>query len=461
MNNQLKETAILGAGLCGLGMAARLQQEKLPYDQFEKMPDLGGNWRYGVYESVHIISSKKTTEYPEYPMPADYPNFPSYRQMLAYLENYAAHFNLKENIQFNSEILSIEPEEDKWRIRFANRPDAIYKRVVVCNGHHWHRRFPSYPGKFTGEVIHSKNYKTEEQIRGKRVLVVGAGNSALDIAVEAGRVSDLAEISMRKGRWIIPKSIMGVPTVDVIQPWMPAWLTKILAHGIIKLQAGDATRYGMPDPGQNLFEHHPTVNSQFMYSLEHGDVSIRPEIDRFKNKQVFFKDGTYGEYDMIVYATGFHVSFPMLKSLGFKYNKHGMPDIVKGMFPKDHKGLYILGGVGQPRYGAGPLVSAAADLLVNLFKIEKSMPEPFGRTMMRMGVGPLEKEALDPFEVLRATAGLKRITGFLPMISSFLKELPLNPADLEYEVRKNYTLPPPGTAALQVKSNARYAKQVA
>src|SRR5688572_20434415 len=181
--------AIIGAGFCGLGVAAAFQREGIPIDIFEAADDLGGNWYHGVYESVHIISSRKTTEFAEFPMPEDWPDFPSAAQMLEYLRAYAAHFDLRRHIAFNTRVERVAPAGDgAWEVTVGGER-RVYGGVVVCNGHHWDRRWPEYPGSFAGKMIHSKDYKRADELRGKRVLVLGGGNSACDIAVEAARVA--------------------------------------------------------------------------------------------------------------------------------------------------------------------------------------------------------------------------------------------------------------------------------
>ena len=186
MSNFEEKFLIVGAGPCGLAMAKALKEAAIAYDQVEADDGVGGNWYHGVYQTAHIISSKKTTEYPDFPMPADYPDFPSGKQMADYYRLYADAFGLLGNIQFKTKVIMCRPlENEKWQVEFESGERQIYKGVVVCNGHRWHRRFPSYPGEFAGEYIHSKDYLSPEQLENKRVLVIGGGNSACDIVSEA------------------------------------------------------------------------------------------------------------------------------------------------------------------------------------------------------------------------------------------------------------------------------------
>ena len=445
----MKKVALIGAGISGLGMARALRERNIAYDHFEKMPELGGNWKYGVYENVHIISSKKTTQYLEYPMPDSYPDFPKANQMFTYLKSYAKKFNLESEIQFNSNILNVVQNRDNWQLEIEGKGVLDYHSVIIANGHHWHTRYPQLKGNFSGEILHSKDYKTPESIRGKRILVVGGGNSAFDIAVDAGEFSEESHISLRSGRWIIPKTFFGVPSADVMQPWLPKWFTKNFVKTLIFIQFGKYSDYGLPEPKDEIFERHPTINSQFLYFMKHGRISPHPEIQRVENKTVIFKDNSSIEVDTIIFATGFHATLPMLKSLNLKYNHNGMPELINGMFPKEYKNIYIL-GMGQPRYGAGPLVSLASEMICDTINISDDLQKPLGYTLSRMGAEPLEKEALDPFEVMERIKNFRKIVPFLPTIEKIFSVVPefLIPGTIN-TIRNNYKFSSPDSVVLK------------
>jgi cation diffusion facilitator CzcD-associated flavoprotein CzcO len=445
----MKKVALIGAGISGLGMARALRERNIDYDHFEKMPELGGNWKYGVYENVHIISSKKTTQYLEYPMPDSYPDFPKANQMFEYLKSYAHTYDLESKIQFHTNVVNVTQKGDVWNLEIEGRESSTYHSVIIANGHHWHTRYPKLVGNFTGEILHSKDYKSPEMIKGKRVLVVGAGNSAFDIAVDAGEFSLESHISMRSGRWIIPKTFFGVPSVDVMQPWFPKWFTKNLVKTLIFIQFGKYSEYGLPEPKDEIFERHPTINSQFLYFMKHGRISPHPEIQRVDGKTVTFKDSTKIEVDILLFATGFHASLPMLKTLNLKYNQKGMPELIHGMFPKEYKNLYIL-GMGQPRYGAGPLVSLASEMICDAISLSDELEKPLGYTLSRMGAAPLEKEALDPFEVMERIKQFRKMIPFLPTLEKIFTFVPefFLPGTIQ-SIRDQYTLAPPDSVVLK------------
>jgi cation diffusion facilitator CzcD-associated flavoprotein CzcO len=410
---------IIGAGFTGLGVAAAMRRHGLPFEMVEATDDLGGNWYHGVYDSVHIISSRNTTGYAEFPMPADWPDFPSGAQMLSYLRDYADHWDLRPAIRFNTRVEQVAPEaDDRWTVTFADGRRQTYRGVIVCNGHHWDMRLPEYPGHFTGEMIHSKQYKSGAQLAGKRVLVIGGGNSACDVAVEASRHGASSHISLRRGYWFLPKTVAGLPLVEVVPPWMPLWLQRLLIRGAVRLIVGRYEQYGLPHPDHPPFAKHPTVNSELLYALRHGRITPHPDIARFEGRTVVFEDDTRIEIDLVVAATGFHVSFPFLPQ-GLIRWQDGMPTIIGGMVLPDRKNLYLV-GLGQPRYGAGPLISAAAEMVCRMIEAQGKLQHPVGALLQRLGGQPPRTWLLDPHAAMRQARFGARLMPWLPRLEPVL-----------------------------------------
>lgn len=413
--------AIIGAGFSGLGVAAAFKKNGIDYEQFEKADAIGGNWHHGVYETVHIISSRKTTEYSDFPMPSEWPDFPSAAQMLTYLNAYTDHFGLRPHIRFETQVTRVEPAggDGRWRVEWEGpdgvRSAKIFDGVVVCNGHHWASRMPEYPGTFTGEIIHSKAYKSPQQLAGKRVLVIGGGNSACDIAVEAARFAKEAHISMRRGYWFLPKTFLGVPLVELMKPWMPGFAQRGLARVMARVAVGPYERYGLEHPDHRPFDRHPTINSELLYFLRHGEITPHHDIKRWDGDEVEFVDGTKGTFDLIVAATGFEVSFPFLAEGVVKW-KDGYPQLIGGLMPPDHKNIYFF-GLGQPRYGAGPLITAGADLLCTTVRTQDKLDMPIGAVLEALGQKPPRTWIQDPFVVLRRVRMGKQLMPRLPKIA--------------------------------------------
>ena len=395
MADRLDKLLIVGAGPVGLGMAAALKAQAIPYEQVDASDGIGGNWRHGVYTTTHIISSKKSTAYADFPMPADYPDFPSAAQMLAYLESYARDRGLLGDIRLNTKVVKARPlPDDTWRVEFENGDAATYKGVVVCNGHHWDRRYPNYPGTFAGEILHSKDYKRPSDIAGKRVLVVGGGNSGCDMACEAARVGASADMSLRSGYWFLPKIAFGRPLTDLPIWNLPVTLQRLALRAIVRVSVGDYRRYGLKKPDHRLFDRHPTFGTDLLTYLAQGRIAMRPDVSALDGRTVRFADGSCGEFDTIIYATGFHVSFPFLP-VGLVEVKDNIVQVYGHAFPEKVKNLYIVGWA-QPRNGFGTILTPAANLYARVIKLQDELEHPIGAILKWIGEDLPKGYLVDP-----------------------------------------------------------------
>ena len=206
-----KKVCVIGAGPSGITAIKNLLDEGLEVVAYDFNGDVGGNWIYSekeshssVFETTHIISSKTLSQYQDFTFDdfdKSIPDYPSHDQLRRYFQAYAKRFNLYPHIQFNTLVEFCELLEDKsWKVTITQdgvTTDVIFTDLVVCNGHHWEPRYPEYPGTFSGEFIHSHQYKKAEPFKGKKVLVIGGGNSACDVAVETSRVSAKTSLSWR------------------------------------------------------------------------------------------------------------------------------------------------------------------------------------------------------------------------------------------------------------------------
>lgn len=423
---------ILGAGFIGLGIAAALKSAQIPYDQVDASDDIGGNWYHGVYETAHIISSRQVTEFPHFPMPRDYPDFPSAAQMLAYLRNFAEHFHLRENIELNRKVTAIHPiQNNLWRVIFANAEERIYKGILICNGHHWCKRFPEFQGEFAGTIIHSKDYKHPDQLRGKRVLVIGGGNSGCDIAAEAARVAEKSFLSLRESVWFIPKTFAGIPVVNLVQWWMPEWVQRSMAHTIIRLTFGPHKCYGLPEPNHRLFTKHPTINNEVPYYIKQGKIIPKPGIDQLDDSRVEFVDGSSEKVDLIICATGYHLAYPFLPD-ELQRIKGATVQCYAGTFLDDYQGLYYIGW-GQARGGVGSIIGPYSQFLVQCLKLQEELKIPIGLVFKKLGQELPKTHLSDPQAVLRQLK-VARLT--FPLIRKFAHYL--NSQHPEFE---NQSLP--------------------
>ena len=400
---------IIGAGFSGLGVAKAFRDAGIPYDQIEREPFVGGNWANGVFESTHIISSRKSTEYLDYPMPADWPDFPSSAQMNEYLESFAEEFGLKRSIEFETEVQKVEPLDETgmggWRVVVSGGEVRHYAGVIIANGHHWHKRYPSYPGEFAGKQLHSREYRNVGDIEGERVLVVGAGNSACDIAVETGDEFGKSYISMRRGNWFLPKTFLGIPVSEIgdriDRPWVPdRMVQRRLVKLITRLSMGPNSRYGLDEPDYEVFDKHPIINSQMLYKVRHGNVEVKPDISRFAGNTVHFVDGSSIEADTVVYATGYDVAFPMLDDSLLRW-EDGVPLRVGSALPPDRANLYLF-GVLQPRGGAGPIITEGAKTIARIVQTQEELDHPIVEDLARLQA-PDSRMLVSPMATIRQT----------------------------------------------------------
>ncbi len=366
-NENRGRVCVVGAGSSGLTAARNLLAQGFAVDVLEREDDLGGNWNYGkpfarVYRSTHTISSKPGTEYPDFPMPAAFPDYPHHTQILAYLRSYADQFAVTPCIRFGTPVERIEPEradaaDSAWLVTTAGAT-ARYDAVVIANGHNWSPRTPSYPGTFTGETLHSAHYRTPDLFAGKRVLVVGGGNSGCDIAVEAAQFGERTWHSTRRGYYYMPKYLFGRPSDQVgdtmLALGMPLWLRRFIARVSYRVLVGSPEALGLPRPDHALFETHPVVNTLLPYYVGQGDVTPKPDVARLEGAWVHFTDGTSAEVDLVVYATGYHIEFPFIDSAHLNV-VDGRPRLHQHVFHPTYDTLFVAGLI-QPDSGQFGLV---------------------------------------------------------------------------------------------------------
>jgi cation diffusion facilitator CzcD-associated flavoprotein CzcO len=377
----VKRFCIVGAGACGLAVAKTFAERGIPFDCFEALADIGGLWNpdspHVVYGSTFLNSSKRLSRYPDFHFPEEWSHYVSRAQAQSYLRAYATEFGLYQRISFNSQVTSAERTEQGWRVMIEgeNAP-RTYAGLIVANGHHWQPNSPSYPGHFTGEVLHSHDVKSKEQLRGKRVLVVGAGNSAVDILSDAALDGARAVHSMRRTYYFFPKMVFGKPTdvfIDLTSRWpLPRSVMRLLYKLGMRVLVGPHHRYGLPAPDHDLFEAHPTACTAYLDHIVHGRIVVKPGIESLDGASVRFTDGSEEEVDLLVYATGFKPSFPFMDasyildekgaSKLFLHSFHRALDdfFVVGLFEPAEGGVWQLADY-QARLIASFIVACAKD----------------------------------------------------------------------------------------------------
>ena len=350
-----KKVCVIGAGPSGITAAKNLRDEGMEVVVYDLGTEVGGNWVFtedvghsSVFETTHIISSKTLSEYADFPMPADYPDYPSHKHLAKYFQDYARHFELYGLIRFKTLVKNCEQLPDgKWKVTVQSNHEEsieIFDALAVCNGHHWLPRMPEYPGTFAGEIIHSHEVKKFSRFAGKRVLVIGGGNSACDVAVESSRVATSVDMSWRRGYWIAPKFMMGKPA-DVFSTkihWLPRKLWQKLSALSLYFRNGSNSYYGLQEPDGPLGSHHPTINEDLFFTIRHGKIKPRQDIDSLNGNTVFFKDGSRGEYDIIVACTGYIIAHPFFEKSLIDYSTGEVPLWLRMMHP-EIENLYFIG----------------------------------------------------------------------------------------------------------------------
>jgi len=317
--------ALIGAGPMGLAMAKNLLVQGIAFQGFEAHSGVGGLWdieaaRSTMYDTAHLISSKTMTEFTDFPMRAEVAEYPSHHEMKRYFTEFAAHFDVNRHYIFGAEVTKATPLGQSgdgwqvtWRTEDGTENSGIFAGVLIANGTLSEPNMPVFKGDFTGEMIHSSQYRSPKQFADKRVLVVGAGNSGCDIAVDAIHHGVSCDLSMRRGYYFVPKYVFGKPA-DTMGGLikLPMSLKRRIDGLILKWFVGDPQKYGFPKPDYALYEAHPVVNSLILFHAGHGDVVIRPDIDRFEENTVFFKDGSQADYDLVLAATGYLLHYPFI-----------------------------------------------------------------------------------------------------------------------------------------------------
>ena len=360
---------IIGAGPAGMLAARSLRAAGIPYDHVDKNPDVGGIWDIRnewspMYESAHFISSKKVSHLPGFPMPDDYPDYPNHRQIFAYLQAFARHYGLYEGLELRATVERVERDGAHWIVALEGKAPRRYAGLFLCSGNTWDPSWPDYPGEFSGEVMHSVRYRTADIFRGKRVLVVGGGNSGCDIACDAATHADRALLSLRRAYHFIPKFIFGKPADEFAgSVELPRWAQVRIFELLLRVTVGDLRRYGLPRPDHRVLESHPIMNTQVLHHLGHGDLGYRPDIERLEGKTVHFVDGRSDEVDLIVYATGYKVTYPYLDRDHFTWiSKY--PDLYLSSFHREYDNVCCL-GLHQTDGGAFDFFAMQADMMAN------------------------------------------------------------------------------------------------
>ncbi|MGH0182967.1 UNVERIFIED_CONTAM: hypothetical protein FKN15_010298 [Acipenser sinensis] len=337
-----RRIAVIGAGATGLTCIKSCLDEGLEPVCFERSKDIGGLWRFkeeaeaeraSIYRSVIINTSKEMMCYSDFPIPDHFPNYMHNSRILEYFRMYAQHFDLTRHVRFQTAVRSVKKRPDfslsgQWEVvsvsSAGQEQSETFDGVMVCTGHHTHPHMPlhDFPGieKFGGQYFHSWDYKSPHGFQGKRVLVIGIGNSGGDIAVEMSGVAEQVFLSTRRGSWVLNRvSDNGFPVdmmyntriMDLLKKYLPSSLLNWIGEKKINTRF-DHSLYGL-QPEHRLFSQHPMVNDDLPNRILSGRVQVKPNVSEFRSASVVFQDGSVEDrIDVVVFATGYTFSFPFL-----------------------------------------------------------------------------------------------------------------------------------------------------
>ena len=347
--------AVIGAGPMGLACARNLQQQNIPFTGFELHSDVGGLWDIDnphstMYDTAHLISSKRMTEFAEFPMKDQVAQYPSHKELRAYFRDFVDHFGLRDHYEFNTRVIRMEPDGDHWLLTTECKgvqQTRTFTGVMIANGTLHTPNQPALPGEFAGELMHSSEYRSPEVFSGKRVLIIGCGNSGADIAVDAVHHARSVDMSLRRGYYFLPKFLKGRP-IDTLggKLKLPRPLKQRLDALLIRMVMGKPSDYGLPDPDYRMYESHPVINSLILHHLGHGDLHPRRSIERVEGHTVHFSDGAQGDYDLILMATGYLLDYPFIDRKHLNWpDGEDAPQLYLNMLHPDYDNLFLMGMV--------------------------------------------------------------------------------------------------------------------
>jgi dimethylaniline monooxygenase (N-oxide forming) len=434
---------VIGAGSSGIASCQVMHARGLAFDCFEMGSEVGGNWRYdndngraSAYRSLHANSSRRCMQYATFPIADHCPDYLSHTMITKYLDDFVDHFGFRRKIHFRTEVIRVEPvAAGGWDVTVRQRGTGAvrterYSTVLVANGHHWDPRYPepAFPGadSFTGQQLHSHRYRTPEPFNGKRVLVVGIGNSACDIAAECSQVADRTLIAMRRGAHIVPKYLFGRPTDHLtlmrLGAKAPLWLQRSAMALLLRIARGRVTDYGLPKPDHPILSAAPAISDSLLSRLGHGDITVKPNIERFEGARVRFADGTVEEVDAVIYCSGYKLSFPFLDEILIGARDDLLALYRRVVAPK-MPGLYFIGLV-QPIGATMPIAEIQSEWVADLIEGRAALPSAqrmfreidtyraaTAKRYSRITANPIQIDFLAYFQEIRRerSAGARRI----------------------------------------------------
>ncbi len=316
----IKRFAVIGAGAAGLCAAKHLVESGIDVTIFEIGSQIGGLWVYendngrsSAYRSLHINSEARVSSYRDFPFSLDAPPYPDHAEMKQYFRDYAERFDLVRRIRFNSRVESVAPGPGGLIVRLDGGAEETFDSVVAASGHQSDPRDPSDIKDYKGNYLHAHAYRVPEPFTGQRVLVIGPGNSGVDVAADLCTVTAHTVLCARSPVLIMPRMMFGVPNSRTLgkieKPWVP-WAVRIRTRALLtRMFQGRMEQWGFRTPKTRTHPiSHPTLISHIAWRR----ITVRPGIKSITGRNVTFVDGSMDEFDAIIAATGYVTTFPYL-----------------------------------------------------------------------------------------------------------------------------------------------------
>ncbi|KAL6516230.1 putative indole-3-pyruvate monooxygenase YUCCA5 [Orobanche gracilis] len=360
---------IVGAGPSGLAVAAGLKEHGVPYVILERADCIASLWQKRTYDRLKLHLPKQFCQLPKFPFPDHYPEYPSKRQFIEYLECYAERFDISP--QFNESVQSAKYDDAcrLWRVKTVKsgcgigEVEYLCQWLVVATGENAERVVPEIDGlsEFGGEVIHACDYKSGESYRGKKVLVVGCGNSGMEVSLDLCNHDAKPAMVVRSPVHVLPREIFGKSSYEMAMlmlKWLPVWLVDKVLLVLAWMILGNTERYGLTRPTVGPLElknsegKTPVLDIGTLEKIRSREIQLVPGIKKFCRRTAELTDGERLEIDSVVLATGYRSNVPCwLQETDF-FCKNGLP---KAPFPngwKGEDGLYAVGFTGKGLSGA-------------------------------------------------------------------------------------------------------------
>jgi len=385
-----QRVAVIGAGAAGLCAAKNLLARGVQVVVYEIGTCIGGLWVFNndsglapAYQSLHLNSETKVTEYKDFPFPPGSPLYPDHHGVRAYLESYAQRFGVTPHIRFKSKVADVSPRGERWRVQLEDGHTDDFDAVVVASGHQGSPSHPAWKNDFTGTYLHSHSYRVPEPFRDQRVLVVGMGNSAVDIASDICVVTQSTTISARSPVLVMPRMLFGVPTSRVLarieKKWMPWPLKRTLREWLVRIVHGRMEQWGFTTPKTRT---HPTSHPSLMSHFVWNRITAKPGITKVQGQTVHFVDGTQADFDTVIAGTGYSVDLPFLAPALRPLAGHQLELFLRVVHPRQ-KGLYFAGMFNVAGGGNIRMMDDQAEWITALVTGDERLPdEPTMRLVM-------------------------------------------------------------------------------